>query len=407
MNADSVEKEELNVRVETACQLIRTLYNVKIQQLCDSSSLRLFCEENRLHPIQFYFYHDNLERVWKRVAPSYSYHISDALMIHFILFYAGNLSFVFGPFCPEHFSERSAAAFVEKSNLAGLEASDVLSYQSMFPTISEYTAQMIVSSFISAVCPGGKMVTTCRITDLHGFPVEAETVDIPRKHHQVLIERRYAAEQQFAAAILEGDGKKALACLHKMRQDVDYIKSACEDLETERIAAAITRTTIRHAATRAGLPATIVDSVSSEHTRQVRDAGTKGEILQMTDDLVVRFCVLIREMSSKKYSALVQNCLYYLRNRYAERIDFSELVEQFNVSETYLIAQFKKEVGLTPNAYLNRTRLNAASHLLLNGDMYIADIISAVGINDSSYFIKMFKKQFGETPGAYRKRRMG
>lgn len=81
------------------------------------------------------------------------------------------------------------------------------------------------------------------------------------------------------------------------------------------------------------------------------------------------------------------------------------------------VADYADELCITPN-YLNRlvrsqtghsamdwieiSRLNLAKSLLKQGDMQIAEIASAVGIDDQSYFTRFFKKNEGYTPSQYR-----
>lgn len=81
------------------------------------------------------------------------------------------------------------------------------------------------------------------------------------------------------------------------------------------------------------------------------------------------------------------------------------------------VADYADELCITPN-YLNRlvrnqtghsamdwieiSRLNLAKSLLKQGDMQIAEIAVAVGIDDQSYFTRFFKKSEGYTPSQYR-----
>ena len=52
--------------------------------------------------------------------------------------------------------------------------------------------------------------------------------------------------------------------------------------------------------------------------------------------------------------------------------------------------------------WIEISRLNLAKSLLKQGDMQIAEIAVAVGIDDQSYFTRFFKKSEGYTPSQYR-----
>jgi transcriptional regulator GlxA family with amidase domain len=66
--------------------------------------------------------------------------------------------------------------------------------------------------------------------------------------------------------------------------------------------------------------------------------------------------------------------------------------------------KFKSEVGITPLAYLQSLRLNAARELLKDVTLSLDEVALAVGYKDSSYFSRLFLKYMDLTPAEYRKR---
>ena len=148
----------------------------------------------------------------------------------------------------------------------------------------------------------------------------------------------------------------------------------------------------------------IIDRISSANTTQVSKAKTVGDIMIAKEIMIRDFCKAIREMRENKYSALVQSVLYCLNHDYSSSIDLLSLSNELGISESRLIKNFKKEIGLTPSAYLAKIRMQKAALLLISGTMSVSEISTAVGISDSNYFVKLFKKEFDEAPTAYRKR---
>ena len=66
-----------------------------------------------------------------------------------------------------------------------------------------------------------------------------------------------------------------------------------------------------------------------------------------------------------------------------------------------------REEGLSPKTlrnYITQQRIRIAKQMLADTDMLIRDISSYIGIPDSNYFVKIFKKEVGLTPNAYRKK---
>jgi signal transduction histidine kinase/AraC-like DNA-binding protein/DNA-binding LytR/AlgR family response regulator len=109
---------------------------------------------------------------------------------------------------------------------------------------------------------------------------------------------------------------------------------------------------------------------------------------------------------SRKLSAeaqrLVRQAMAYIHEHYAEPISRADLARHVALSEDYLTACFRKELGVTPIAYLNRYRVHQARQLLTNTDKSITEIALEVGFSDSGYFSRVFRREVGLSPEAYR-----
>ncbi len=78
------------------------------------------------------------------------------------------------------------------------------------------------------------------------------------------------------------------------------------------------------------------------------------------------------------------------------------LAAHFAMSESTLLRQLKRVVGLTPVQYLQEVRLSNARQLLENKSYRtVAEISAAVGYADARSFSRSFKKRFGKTPSGY------
>jgi AraC-like DNA-binding protein len=72
---------------------------------------------------------------------------------------------------------------------------------------------------------------------------------------------------------------------------------------------------------------------------------------------------------------------------------------------THQFARTMKLVfGLTPSQYIAKTRLGAATSLLLDSDMTVAQVAYASGYSDHSAFSRAFKKATGTSPNTLRSR---
>ena len=159
---------------------------------------------------------------------------------------------------------------------------------------------------------------------------------------------------------------------------------------------------IRIGAMHAGIPPIVNDQLSSASASIIWDARTIDEINQEHERLIREYCQTIRRKKTTDYSHLTISALYYLEHSYAQAVTVQSMAAELDVSPNHLISQFKKEVGITPLAYLNRIRMQHAAHSLAHSRAPIHEIAESVGIMDANYFVKRFKSEFQDTPSQYR-----
>ncbi|MBE5983631.1 MAG: AraC family transcriptional regulator [Paenibacillaceae bacterium] len=390
-------------KFKVASSLIQDFYHLQINILEQEDQIEEFIDKNRLHSVQSFFTSEILKLYTKQFSPDSIYYLTDAFMVHLVVFFIEEDPIVLGPFCTLLMTAKDARTIFEQYKITNLSQTDFFSYLSSFPAIKESELFRMISSMIHTVCPQGPEKQIKNVNFFHlpeSIPEEYGT----REHYTVLLEKRYTYEQHFIQAIENGNSRSAIFNLHNMQMDVAYLKRIGTTLENERIGAAITRTTVRLAALRAGLPAIVVDRLSSQNTAITHSAKNVEEILTAKEKMIREFCNAIHHHKDQKYSFLVQSALYFFDHQYYKEIKLKELADELNVSLNHLICEFRKETGFTPNSYLQKNRMKQASILLSSTDMTMQEISSSVGISDANYFIKVFKKYYGETPTSYRKK---
>ncbi|MDR1273060.1 MAG: response regulator [Odoribacteraceae bacterium] len=80
--------------------------------------------------------------------------------------------------------------------------------------------------------------------------------------------------------------------------------------------------------------------------------------------------------------------------------DFSVdvLAARLYISRSGLFAKMKSLAGVTPNEFIQLTRLRKAAEMLAAGESRVNEICYQAGFNNPSYFTKCFRKQFGMSP---------
>ncbi len=390
-------------RYKVASSLIQDFYHLQINILEQEDQIEDFIYKNRMHKVQAFFTSEILKLYTKRFTPDSIYYLTDAFMVHLVVFFIEENPIVLGPFCTLLMTDKDARTIFEQYKITNLSKTDFFSYLSSLPVIKESELFRMVTSLIHTVCPHApeKQIEHVNFFNLPEINPEE---NVTREHYTELLEKRYTYEQHFVQAIENGNSRSAIFNLHNMQMDVAYLKRIGTTLENERIGAAITRTTVRLAALRAGLPAIVVDRLSSQNTAITHNAKSVEEILTAKEKMIREFCNAIHHYKDEKYSFLVQSALYFFDHQYYKDIKLKELADELNVSLNHLISVFRKETGITPNTYLQKSRMKQASILLSSTDMTMQEISSSVGISDANYFIKVFRKYYEETPTNYRKR---
>ena len=81
-------------------------------------------------------------------------------------------------------------------------------------------------------------------------------------------------------------------------------------------------------------------------------------------------------------------------------ISIEEMAKKVNISSYHMIRKFASENGLTPHKFQMQCRVRKAQELLREGYKVI-DVAHMVGFCDQSHLDRVFKKQVGISPEQY------
>ena len=84
-------------------------------------------------------------------------------------------------------------------------------------------------------------------------------------------------------------------------------------------------------------------------------------------------------------------------------VDWEEYARECSQSYSHFRKQFKEVSGMSPQKFLQKSRLNKAARDLRNTDLSIKKIAGDLGYGDIYHFSKQFKKQMGVPPSQYRR----
>jgi len=106
------------------------------------------------------------------------------------------------------------------------------------------------------------------------------------------------------------------------------------------------------------------------------------------------------ESSHPAYSRLAA-VVQFIQDNYVQPLNLKQLAVMADMSVAQLERYFHKVFHLTPRQVLLKTRLDAATALLLSHDK-VTDVAALCGYTDHSAFTRQFKATVGVTPTEYR-----
>lgn len=121
------------------------------------------------------------------------------------------------------------------------------------------------------------------------------------------------------------------------------------------------------------------------------------DYLSKKSEKLLRIASRLPDREQSRKSAIMS----YIRTKHRDGT-LTELADEMFLSAPYLSKLITDYFGKSFKALLLEERLRRARQLILDTDMQIGEIISAIGYENESYFRREFKAAFGITPFAMR-----
>lgn len=143
---------------------------------------------------------------------------------------------------------------------------------------------------------------------------------------------------------------------------------------------------------------------------------TDGSTLhdKLTDDILLNRILTELCIHALSLSSSQKDCPSYLLEIkqsmdtfFMHSFSLQDLEARCHVSKYRICREFSAVFGVSPLKYLNKKRLEAATNLLLSTDKRVHEISLEVGFETTNHFINLFKRETGMTPQAYRERNRG
>ncbi len=101
----------------------------------------------------------------------------------------------------------------------------------------------------------------------------------------------------------------------------------------------------------------------------------------------------------------VSKAVQYINSHISDSLSLDSICKSIHISKYHLCHSFKKDLGVSVMDYVLRTRLEAATELIVTGPNFsMSEISEKCGFSSFSYFCQAFKKATGLSATQYKKK---
>lgn len=324
------------------------------------------------------------------------YDLEEALGTHLGAVKAGACWVLLGPYVEEGWSEPAARALLTRLGASESVVLPYKAYRCKLPIVSRDYA--VKAALLVAQHAGGGAVRQVKPLRV-GAGRQTAALAIPDAYHDAaLVNRRYALEERFIAAISRGDTEAAMEFLdrfHEVSSDLRFMSNELNDLIA---GAAIIRTLARIGARQGGMSAVSIDSISQEYAQKMKHTASAEQLDYLQRRLVERFCAAVRAVQESSYSPCVRRAVDYIAANLSQPLTVAEIARAAGTDRHLLSKTFAGETGMTVKRFLAKRRCELAQELLRTGVANVQEVAAYVGYPDNNYFSKVFKACQGISP---------
>jgi transcriptional regulator GlxA family with amidase domain len=129
---------------------------------------------------------------------------------------------------------------------------------------------------------------------------------------------------------------------------------------------------------------------------------SKALVIDMPRPCQTGFAVL--PIGTAHADSAIRRAEEWIHRHCREPFRFDALARELGLSPRHFFRRFRASTGLTPIAYLQRLRVDAAKRMLEEDHASVQEVSAGVGYEDGAFFRELFRRHTGLAPLAYRQR---
>lgn len=227
--------------------------------------------------------------------------------------------------------------------------------------------------------------------------VEQKNIEeYPTSHKQAINERRPAIPHDlFSAWFAENEEEETEEELALVDSEYGVLVSPCEESHSDVVDKDISSE--NNLVCRNQVEVSSEKETESSATNGVESVAVSGEQdMQSAEPVETTELSKEDERFCRKLERIVNT---RMKN---SNLNIDIIASQFGMGRTNFYRKVRERMGMSPNDYLRKCRMERAAEIIRTTNLPIADICAQVGIPDAQYFSRVFKTYFGSTPSAYR-----
>ena len=163
-------------------------------------------------------------------------------------------------------------------------------------------------------------------------------------------------------------------------------------------------TLLSQAASNGGLERSYILPLLLEAVKAAEKMNDPAEIGKLQSSLALRFAKDVSENRRLHTSRLVRRTAQIIQRDIFKPVRVADIADELEVSRGYLSNSFREQTGMTLKDYIIKMKIREAKGLIENSNKTLISISTALGFSSQSHFTRAFKKETGMTPKEYGER---
>ncbi len=209
-------------------------------------------------------------------------------------------------------------------------------------------------------------------------------------------------ESELRRSITSGDSKSAKELLNRLLGEIFFHSNA--DFDVIKARAFELLVLLSRSAIEGGADSKEIFNLNNSFIKEIDSIESLERLSFSLTNVINRFVSYVFEFGDIKHSDTMLKITNYVKSNYMNRITLEDISEHVYMSKSYISKIFKEEMNISLTSFINKVRIEKATHLLLNQSLSIAEIANLTGFDDQSYFTKQFKLVTGFSPKKYREK---